>query len=503
MGGKFGQKTSPTNVEIVGPISAFDEVLVATLDPLIQLQYPYNANARLVSSLVAGSGTITVENSLVTLSTGTTTASDVLFRSVRDAHYQPGQGIKNRFTALFQSSGTSETSVGWGIGNEEDGFFVGYDGTTFGFLHRSGGALEHQTLTISAGAGTASGNITITLDGVETTVALIQNDTIQDIVRKITATSFVGWDVQAFGTQCIFIDHIAQTRGADFTFDDTGTTGAAGTFSEIITGAAPTDNWTAQTDWSNDKFNGNGGSKVTLAPENGNVYQIAFGWLGFNDIQLRIKAPNMGGFVLANILSYPNQFTVPSIQNPTLPVYGFVKNGGTTTDITISSGSQSVFTEGVHIDDGISFSTSTTLALGTTTETCILVLKNKPIFQEVQNRVEYIPTMLTFSANGTGGTKATTLRLIHNPIVGGPTSYSDISTNQSVIAVDTSSTTRTGGNILGTFAFGTDQDNFVLGPEELFEIMGEHSPGNVMAITVELDAGTSDIEVGIVWKELL
>ena len=502
MGGKFGRKSSAAPVTILGPLTAFDELLVANLDPLIQLQYPYNANTRLVSSLIAGSGTVTVENSLVLLSTGTTTGSDVLFRSVRDAHYQPAQGIRNRFTAIFQSSGTEETSVGWGIGNESDGFFVGYDGTEFGFLHRSGGALEHQILTISAGAGTASGNITITLDGAETTVAVVQNDTIQDVVRKITATNFVGWDVQAFGTQVIFLDHIAQSRGADFTLDDTGTTGVAGTFSEIITGTAPTDDWIPQTAWSHDKFNGNGKSGVDLVHEKGNVYEIVFGWLGFDDIILRIKAPNMGGFVLANVLSYPNQFTIPSIQNPTLPVYGFVKNGGTSTDITTSSGSQAVFAEGIHKDDGISFSTSAILDLQTSTETCILVLKNKPIFQEVQNRVEYIPTMLTFSSNGTAGTKVTTLRLVHNPIIGGLTSYLDISPNQSVVAVDTTSTTRTGGNVLGTFVFGSDVAHFVLGPEELLEIMGEHPPGNVMAITVEIDGGTSDIEVGIVEKEL-
>ncbi len=153
------------NSQTIGaPITAFGEVSTAEMTPIVQLQFPYAVNPRLVTSLTAGSGAATVSGSLLTVATGTTTASDVLFRSVLDAKYHPGQGALDRFTAVFDTTGTSGTKAVIGIGNEEDGYFFGYDGPAFGVLHRFGGKVEHQTLTITAGAGTATGTITITLD---------------------------------------------------------------------------------------------------------------------------------------------------------------------------------------------------------------------------------------------------------------------------------------------------------------------------------------------------
>ena len=118
------------------------------------------------------------------------------------------------------------------------------------------------------------------------------------------------------------------------------------------------------------------------------------------------------------------------------------------------------------------------------------------------NRVNYLPLSLTFSANGAGAAKFTTLRIVHNPIVGGLTSYTDTDTGTSVVTVDTASTTRTGGNVIGTFEFGADVTNFTLSAEDLDQIMGEHPPGLVMAFAVQTDAGTTDVDVGLVWREL-
>lgn len=54
------------------------------------------------------------------------------------------------------------------------------------------GVAEVDTLTISASA-TATGNITITLNGVATNVAVALNDTVGSIGDKIRATAFTGW----------------------------------------------------------------------------------------------------------------------------------------------------------------------------------------------------------------------------------------------------------------------------------------------------------------------
>ncbi|MCB7127945.1 MAG: hypothetical protein J3T61_00200 [Candidatus Brocadiales bacterium] len=482
--------------------SAFGEAAVTQPTPIVQLQFPYSINTSLVESFTAGSGAASVANSLLTISTGATTASDSLLRSVSDAKYHSGQGALIRWTTIFQAAGTVGTEAVVGYGNEEDGFFFGYDGATFGVLHRSGGEVEHQTLTISAGAGTASGTITITLDGTATEVEVVQNDTVQSVARAIGAVTFAGWETQVIGDAVVFISHLAEAKAGSFTFADTDTTGTAASFAETITGVAPTDDWIAQTAWNQDVMNGSGTSRMTLRHDQGNVYQVKFQWLGFGAISFFVESDLTGEFVLVHRINYTNTNTATSLQNPTLPLYVAAKNGATTTDIVVKVGSMAAFTEGPIASTSVRHSTQGTATGDLTTETCILVLKNKPIYQSRANRVDYIPTSITFSANGAGAAKFTTLRLVHGPILGGNTSFVDINTATSIVSFDTASTTRTGGNIISTFEFGAAVEAFMLGPDDLESLMGEHHPGNVMAITVELDGGTSDVDVGISWQEL-
>ncbi len=482
--------------------SVYGEALVAELVPIIQASFPVTVNPRIMTTISVGSGASAIVDSMMKVSSGTTTASDALVSSIITAKYHSGIGTLIRYSALFDAAGTTDTEVVTGFGNEEDGFFFGYDGETFGILHRRAGEIEHQTLTVSAGAGDGTGNITITLDGDATTVAVAQTDTIQDVVRKIAAATFASWEVQADGTSAIFISHIAEVKAGSFSFADTDSTGVAASFAETITGVAADDDWIAKASWNVDPMDGTGPSGQTLDVSKGNVYAIRIGWLGFGPALFYVRDKIAGSYQLVHDIQYTNTNTVPSIKNPTLPFYAAVKNIGTTTDVKVLIGSFGMFQEGKHNDEeGVRFSTVGTESGDLTTEKCVLVIKNKPVFQGKSNRVNYLPTMLTFSAAGTAGAKVTTLRLVHAPVVGGLTAYSDISTATSVVEVDTASTTRTGGNVIGTFVFGQTVENFVLNADDLKEIMGEHPPGLVMAITIDLDGGTSDVNVGLVWKE--
>jgi hypothetical protein len=143
------------------PKTAFGELEVAEGDPELQLEFPYNANPRLITSKIDGSGSVSVANSLCAVSTGTTIGSEVFASSARHAKCHPGQGLVIRFTALFDEVGTAGTEGIIGFGNEEDGVFFGYEGATFGVLHRSAGEVEFQTLTITNGATTAGGTSSV------------------------------------------------------------------------------------------------------------------------------------------------------------------------------------------------------------------------------------------------------------------------------------------------------------------------------------------------------
>ncbi len=85
---------------------------------------------------IAGSGTITSPVGLVTLATGTTTASTAAVQSNRYIRYQPGRQCYAVFSALF-STGIAGCNQLIGCYDVNDGFAVGYNGTTFSILYRS------------------------------------------------------------------------------------------------------------------------------------------------------------------------------------------------------------------------------------------------------------------------------------------------------------------------------------------------------------------------------
>ena len=118
------------------PQSAFGELLTIQPSPVVQLQFPYNINSRYIIGSTTASGTITQTNSMLSLQTGATTTSSATLKSRSRLQYQPGQGAACLFTALYTTGATGSTQV-TGIGNDIDGFFFGYNGTSFGILHRN------------------------------------------------------------------------------------------------------------------------------------------------------------------------------------------------------------------------------------------------------------------------------------------------------------------------------------------------------------------------------
>lgn len=90
---------------------------------------------KLVQMPSASMSTVTQDSatSLLSLTTGAGIGTYASVRSNRSARYRPGQGIVSRFTTIF-NTGTSGTSQLAGMGNQTSGFFVGYNGTSFGLM---------------------------------------------------------------------------------------------------------------------------------------------------------------------------------------------------------------------------------------------------------------------------------------------------------------------------------------------------------------------------------
>ena len=441
------KRPQTVNARIVEPHAAFNEISVAELSPQVQIEHIYSVNDRILTTASKGTGSSSISDSLLTVSSGTTTASYELVGSINKAKYHAGQGTLARWTALFDSAGTSGTSAIAGIGNDEDGFFFGYDGTAFGILHRFAGKVEYRTLTFTTGAVTAGGTVTVTLDDVATETEVTNGGSVQAVAREVGATTYVGWSAEVVGASVIFKSHIAEAKSGAFGFADTDTTGVLATAGVVqtVTGVAPTDDWIKQTAWNEDKLDGSGASGMILDVSKGNVYEVQFQWLGFGAIRFEVEAPE-GTFIHVHTIEYTNTNTVPVLQNPTLPICYAVKNGGTTTDITVKSSSIAIFTEGQIFKSGPTNSVVGTAAGDLTTETSVLALKNGSVFQGVSNRVNIQPLRLTFSANGTGGAKFTTLKVHIDPVLGGDPVFTDVDTNHSPVSFDVAVTTLSGGH---------------------------------------------------------
>jgi hypothetical protein len=130
-------------VQIDEPLTAFGELQVAEMSPLIQITHPYGINTDLITTGFTTGGTVTYEsgNTFVNISTAAATNNTGQLRTVKLAKYRNGQGLNIRFTCLFTSGATGNTQwAGWG--DNTNGFFIGYSGTSFGVMRRFQGTDE-------------------------------------------------------------------------------------------------------------------------------------------------------------------------------------------------------------------------------------------------------------------------------------------------------------------------------------------------------------------------
>lgn len=118
--------------------SAFGELLVTQPVPQVQLQFPYNINTNFVKSTLSGSGTLTQSDAMAVASTGAAISSGAAMDSVTPVKYLSGQGGRILFTAMF-TAGVAGSVQEAGAGDNVNGFFVGFNGTSFSINRRSNG----------------------------------------------------------------------------------------------------------------------------------------------------------------------------------------------------------------------------------------------------------------------------------------------------------------------------------------------------------------------------
>jgi hypothetical protein len=120
-------------VNIQDPKTAFGDLRIAELTPEVEVTFPYNINGEFLNTTTANGGTVTQADSMAVLQTSTNSAGSALMETVRPLKYRAGLGALARYTGLF-TTGVANSTQRIGVGDDNDGYFFGYNGADFGIL---------------------------------------------------------------------------------------------------------------------------------------------------------------------------------------------------------------------------------------------------------------------------------------------------------------------------------------------------------------------------------
>lgn len=254
--------------------------------------------------------------------------------------------------------------------------------------------------------------------------------------------------------------------------------------------------WTYQVDWNVDKMDGQGPSYQIMDHTKGNVFRIAFQWLGFGAITFMIEETNTGKFVVVHRIPFANKFTSPSLVVPSFPVRYLVRNTTNTTNLVMKSPCCAAMIEGIRTFLGLTFGVDNTKTITSNISlTNVLTIRNKTNFQL---RTNFIPIFLRLLSVGTDGTKNTVVYIVRDAIVSGTPVWVSINNDNSVIEYDVAGGTITGGVQIAAFSFGKLESR----TQSLGELDVYLAPGQSFSVAAKLTgSGSSDVSCSLTWFE--
>lgn len=448
---KYGTFVGPESIGNASGYSAFGEQISIPVTPVVQADAVYGLSDDQLETFSASGGSVTNSSSLFTLSSGTSLGGYGTLQSRRAIRYRPGQGAMARFTAGFVNPASGYT-LRAGFGTLEDAIQIGYNGDQFGILRQTGGKAAIYRFTISAAASGAE-TVTFTLNGTAFNVTLASGTAAQN-AATIAAATFTGWRVENHADNVVFMrQSVGPTAGA-FTVSSTGTFN--GTYASLQTGVAHTENWTYQNDFSDDKLNGRGPSKMNIDPSKLNVFQISFRWLGAGEIKFAIENQENGEMITFHHIHYVNQNTTPHLDNPSLKLqYVAASIGGTGTNAQVYGSSMMGAIEGlIRPSDrprGVGNSRSSLNSGGTYYH--MLTIRNNQVFNNKVNQREVILESLTAGAVSAASTPIRVIIYNNDVVPAVNLQFSQVSLANSFVDYSTQATTLTHdtGNVIHSF----------------------------------------------------
>lgn len=477
--------------------SAFGDLIVCNLQPLIQINNTYNyINPRQIETFTAGTGaTVGSSDGRFVITNGADLYGYSTMRGLQQLKYRPGQGLLVRFTTIFDQTNAVANSLQLaGVGVSGNHLAFGYNGTSFGVTKKTGGAGHVHRLEVTTAEGSSTTAV-VTLNSVATNVTLTNAGGSKEFTaHQIAETAFAGWTTESIGVYVYFNRSATGTAGGTYTYANGGGSSAS-TMTQRNAGVADTDLWIAQSSWNGDVMDGTGASGMTLDTSKGNVYQIRYQWLGYGQMSFYIESSDTGEFVLVHAIKYTNTSTSTSLRKPSMRPLFACASLGSTTSITMYVGSFAGFNEGiVELEHLPHWAVSNEKDISSNTETVILDIRNKLLFNDIINTSELIVYHFSLASDGT---KSVTVRIYLNSIIGAGTTgdypnYTEEDAS-SIAVYDTTAATNTNGFLIDSFILqkvgnGESTHRFYLERNESLTITAE-------------SAGASTITCSINWKE--
>ena len=459
--------------------TAFGELQTAGLTAFIQNTGVYGLIPSNFREYTSVSGTTGVEDRMFTVTTGTTLYGYGAIQSFRALNYNAGQGGLGRFTAVFQNN-AANSWTGVGLVNLSDELSFGYNGTTFGIWHRYDGVAECRTITVTGASG-GSTDLTLTLNTVDYTIPLTSG-TVQhnayEISTWLNANQSV-WAADQVDDEVIIIAKSDGAKSGTYNYSHATSTG---TIVQNTAGVTKTSDHIPQASW-------NQNTMSALDPTKGNVYQVAYQYLGFGDIKFYVEDEDTGNFTLVHIIKYANNETTPSLRNPSLRFGIYAASVGSTTDLKVQCASVGLFVQGEIQKTRNPRAVKNTQSV-TSSFTNVLTLRNRKTYNNLYNQVEAEPVNLTISSEST---KNVEIEIRTNATFSGDTNFQSVG-NKLVTDVDTTANTVTNGTLLAAFTLGANGNQTInlasfgirIPPSLKFTISARVTSGATSSVTATL-----------------
>ncbi|MGB0943138.1 MAG: hypothetical protein ACPGUE_12080 [Marinomonas sp.] len=462
--------------------TAFGELSVASLTPLVQVTAQYGLLDDVLG--IALGGSVTTQDSNFVASTGAGPNNVAAIVSSREAQYKAGQGLMARFTAIF-TQGQANSTQQAGLITSESAFAFGYNGSEYGILHARDGQLENQELTVTTSA-TSAETATVVVDGVGYPVNL-SNGTTQDNAFEIATeleSTVPGYNFTSVGDVVYCLAQLPDFGSGVFAF--TSATAVA-SWVQIKNGVIPTETWIPKVNW-------NLYPDIDIDPALGNVYQIQIQYLGYGAITFSVEDPDNGELVPVHIIKYSNSAIVPSVSNPIFRVGWAARNTGNTSDIVVKGASAAAFVEGAVVYDGLPKGICQTQLGVNTTRTNILSIRNRLTFNGTANRAEIIPIAASFA---TDTTKTAFFELLRDPVYADPVTFERYSAN-SLMELSKDSVEVSGGEVVDCFTVKSATSIQV----DINKVLEQMIPGETYSIAASVSSGSaSDMDATFAFKE--